>query len=871
MFIKEIRQYLHEQNLPIISAKTQQPQEAAFGDVPELCPQLADYLKAALPKGLWSHQAEAVKLALDGKDTVISTATASGKTLAFALPVVQKLLEDDKLRAFFIYPTKALASDQLETLNKICDSLGLHGVVQKFDGDVQGPERKRALRRGRIFLINPDILHATLLRLNNEPEYLEIFRNLRYVVLDECHIYSGAFGSNVAMTMRRLRQVCRRHKIEPVFLAASATTSNPQSQMQGLVGKPFHVVDESGAPTGLKHYLFLNPIAQDYLDAAMDTAARLTRRGKRFIMFCETRKQTELQYINFQQRYPDLAKQVMPYRSGYEAEDRQAIEQAMRNKTLRGVFSTSALELGVDLPDLDVCILAGLPNSKMSFLQRAGRVGRHPNSEGIVLLFPSESFVDQYYLNNPDKYFERPVESCKIHLDNRMLLVSHLACALVESGSWRDPDLAPDIFGEDFCELAKRVDEIDEDIINNPEPHSCFSLRGIDDPTYELFLPERKLGELNHSQLMREAYPEAVYLHQGRRYRVKRIYHHTRQIKIDPERSPVITFPICHASVIDRRNSTFRFKDWEDGKVKLFHTMLNVTTSTDGYRIKIGDNWTNHKYSTPINRRVITEGVWLRFEEKYSRSGLNALAHAVANTYLLTELFEPQDLATHAVVNTKSDGSSRIYFYDTVSGGLGISQGIYDNLLELLKLARHKLLPDGCNHCSDDPEEFDRGCPSCIATNRLFVERAHLSKKEGLAICDALIATLSREPQRSYELDLWKRRQTGRLVSTQPVAEPDEEIEIEEIKPKNLASVFRPGARIILSVANRSFTVKDIDFDENKVFYKATRDDGTEVRLPHSDKLTLEAGERSWLCLGCGTTMDEKIEQCPVCGIELAG
>ncbi len=543
----------------------------------------------------------------------------------------------------------------------------------------------------------------------------------------------------------------------------------------------------------------------------------------------------------------------------------------MRNGSLKGVFSTSALELGVDLPDLDVCILAGLPGSKMSFLQRAGRVGRD-QSQGVVLMFPSEKFSDQYYLAHPKKYFQRPLESCKIHIDNWKLLVSHIACALSEGGNWKDPELDSDIFGEDFCQWAKRVDELDEEIINLPEPHSSVSLRGIDDPTYTLELPERELGQVTYSQLLRETYQDAIYLHQGKRYKVKRIMHSTRQVKLEPDLGRTVTFPICHASVNDRPDP-LRLKEWEGGNVQLHHTMLTVSTFTDGYRVRQGDKWLgNYSYPSSLKRRMVTEGVWLRLADSSAgRSGLNALAHAIANTYLLTELFEPSDLATHTVVTTTKDGSTRIYFYDTVSGGLGVSQGIYATFLELLEKARQKLLPEGCKHCDQDPEAFDRGCPSCIATNRLYEDNEHLSKKEGLMLCDELIEIFRRKPQRDITFNAWKRRQSGGLIAAPLALEDDELEEIVEIAEKNSVYVYKPGSKVLVSTAKRTFEIIHDELEDTKVYYQAKRDDGTRVRLPHSDKLILQEGEGQWVCLGCGTTMEQMEARCPVCGTELAG
>lgn len=533
----------------VITDKHEEPaRQARFSKGPEvLDAKIAEYLNNQFNGNLFIHQAQAIAEVMEGKNVVLSTGTASGKTLSFAVPVFNFLMRDSRAKAMFFYPTKALAGDQLRSLSDMAVALGLGKIVYRFDGDVHEPERREALKKGRLFICTPDVLHATILRRNEDPEYDALLANLALVILDECHVYSGAFGSNMAFVIRRLRQVCKRKGCDPCFIAASATSRNPGKHLEMLVGKSFTVIDESmnGSPHSGRQFLMVKPQREDDEECVYLFISKLVDEGKRFIAFCHSRRMAELFYYRLVERFPQLKQKVMPYRSGYEPEDRRLIEESLREGTLTGVISTSALELGIDLPGLEYCIHLGLPSTSMSFWQRSGRVGRQPGVQGKIVIIPSGNAIDDYYHNHPEKLYGRQLEELVLHLDNRCLLLSHFACARAESGDFENPSLDNEIFGKDFVDLCDKIDEMEfvDDILMSPEPHRHLNIRCIDDPTYEIPSGGRLLGTITFSQLLREAYEGAVYRHMGEAYRVQRVRYKDQIVEVKPESPSAQTSP----------------------------------------------------------------------------------------------------------------------------------------------------------------------------------------------------------------------------------------------------------------------------------------------------------------------------------------
>ncbi|MDF9408229.1 MAG: ATP-dependent RNA helicase DbpA [Pelotomaculum sp. PtaB.Bin013] len=869
---ESIEMLLRQSGFSIEHEHIQAPRDGRYLNCPELHPKILAYVQSKFQGKLYLHQALGIDAALRGENVVLATGTASGKTISFALPVFNELLTEQNSRALFFYPTKALAGDQLKALQDMAASFGLGDKIYRFDGDVDTEGRKKALQKGRILLCTPDVLHTTMLKRNNEREYSTFFQNLKYVILDECHIYSGAFGSNMAFVMRRLRQVCRRKGSEYQILAASATSRDPGRHMELLTSLKFTVIDEkeNGTPSVGRRFIFTGIADDSEVGKAGDLnhlIATLTEGNLRFIAFCYSRRLTEQYYNELTLAYPALQSKVMPYRSGYEVEDRQKIENTLRDGKLCGVISTSALELGVDLPNMEYCLLIGLPSTAMSFWQRVGRVGRSSGSQGKVLIFPSDNSIDDYYRSHPGKLYERPLEELALHLDNRQLILSHYSCARVESGNFDNPELAADIFGQDFVELEEKINNIDivDDILTSNDPHNLFGIRGIDDPTYEIFTTggDKRLGTITWSQILREAYPQAVYRHMGEAYRVDRILNRDYIIKVKREKKSAGTSPAGYVTVKEKAlgGTIFRKAVWPE-MLEMYHSTVAVITRTTGYKERINNKWVQTKYPSPLQRRVITEGVWLKFLPRFGecrRNGLNAFAHAVSNLYTIHNSCDSADIATHAVIK-KLDNYAVIYFFDITSGGLGISAGLFDVFLDLLQPVEERLLK--CDHC--DPESFDRGCPACIQVPRWFEDNEHLSKEEALSILYRIKDLCKQTSPQISISSSYQHRSMGGFTSISDLAD---EMSADDMIERYGRILFQPGAIVAMRSGAEGTVVKYFE-DGGDIFYHLEMENGKVLRVKDMG-LRLIKGDQRYLCINCGNEDVNRDLLCPQCGVEL--
>lgn len=864
-----IEKLLNESGFEIVDEHVLPPREGRYEECPELNPNIMKYVNDRFQGRLYSHQAQAIKSALKGENVVLATGTASGKTISFALPVFHELLNNEDSRAMFFYPTKALAGDQLKAMQEMATNFGLGDKIFRFDGDVDTAGRKKALRKGRILLCTPDVLHSTMLKRNNEPDYDVFFKNLKFVILDECHIYSGAFGSNMAFVMRRLRQVCSRKGKSLQFLAASATSRDPGKHMKLLTSQEFVVINENGSPSGGRRFIMTDFTEDEQIPNINKVIATLVKNEKRFITFCYSRRLTEQYYNELIQSYPHIEGKVMPYRSGYEPGDRQAIENALREGRLWGVFSTSALELGVDLPNMEYCLLIGLPPTAMSFWQRVGRVGRHPGAQGKVLIFPSDNSLDDYYRTHPKKLYERPLEELALHLDNRQLILSHFACARAESGNFDNPDFDADIFGQDFVELVENIHNLDivDDVLTSNDPHSYVGIRGIGDPTYEIYTigGEKPLGTITWSQVLKEAYPQAVYRHMGEAYRVERIKNRDFLIKVKRENKKASTSPVGYVTVKERTGmggTVFRKAIWSD-LLEMYHTTVAVTTLTTGFKEKVGSGWVQKKYPNPLQRRVISEGIWIKLLPNFGecdKDGLNAFAHALSNSYTIHTPCDATEIATHSVCR-KQDNSAVMYIFDTTSGGLGISAGIFDAFLDLLPMVEERLLQ--CDHC--DLDSYDRGCPACIQVPRWFEDNEHLSKKSALNLLIKIKEICQQYQPQIFISSMYQYRSNGGLTAVNDLSY--EQVSIDALSEKFGRCVYKPGSVVKMRSGLKGNVIKQV-LEEDTLYYILQLEDKRTIRIKDMGLILIE-GEKIYLCTVCGYEDIAKNIICPECRSEL--
>src|SRR5580700_2830821 len=403
-------------------------------------PELAAAYRCKGIQGLYSHQGAAAELARAGKDFVVVTPTASGKTLCYNLPVLNAILQDPDTRALYLFPTKALAQDQLAELQDLATRLDDCFGVFTYDGDTPSDARKAIRERGHVILTNPDMLHTGI--LPHHTKWMRLFENLKYIVLDELRTYRGVFGSHLANVLRRLKRVAKFYGSDPQFICCSATIANPGDPASQLIEKEVEVIEGNGAPAGENLFLFYNPpmvnrnlgIRRSYINEATRVAKELLARKLQTIVFGNSRLHTEVLLTYLQQANPPRPGQPEPvrgYRGGYLPGERREIERGLREGRIRGVVATNALELGIDIGSLDACVMAGYAGSIASTWQRAGRAGRRSGTSCAVMV-ASSAPLDQFIVQHPDYFFGRSPEHAYIQPDNPEILVNHLKCAVFE-------------------------------------------------------------------------------------------------------------------------------------------------------------------------------------------------------------------------------------------------------------------------------------------------------------------------------------------------------------------------------------------------------------------------------------------------------
>src|ERR1700690_1052187 len=521
--------------------------EAQFAAMPSwVRPELAAAYRAKGIDRLYSHQAAAADLARAGKDFVVVTPTASGKTLCYNLPILNAILENTDTRALYLFPTKALAQDQLTELQDLSKRLDDCFGVFTYDGDTPGDALRAIRERGHVILTNPDMLHTGI--LPHHTKWTRVFENLRYIVLDELHTYRGVFGSHLANVLRRLARIAEFYGSKPQFICCSATIANPGELATQLIAEPVQVVEENGAPAAEKLFVFYNPpmvnrnlgIRRSYLNETTRVAKELLARKLQTIVFANSRLHTEVLLTYLQQANPPQPGQPEPvrgYRGGYLPGERREIERGLREGRVRGVVATNALELGIDIGSLDACVMAGYAGSIASTWQRAGRAGRRSGTSCAVMV-ASSAPLDQFIVQHPDYFFGRSPEHAYVQPDNLEILVNHLKCAAFEL------PLAPDEkFGSvNVQELCARLTEAgflhrsggNWHWVQEAYPADTVSLRSVTSDNFIIIdttgHPEsledgepEVIGECDFSSALTTVHPKAIYIHQGQQYHVEQL------------------------------------------------------------------------------------------------------------------------------------------------------------------------------------------------------------------------------------------------------------------------------------------------------------------------------------------------------------
>ncbi|HET9252831.1 MAG TPA: DEAD/DEAH box helicase, partial [Candidatus Eisenbacteria bacterium] len=671
--------------------------EAVYGDLAVPLPEaLRQVLAAQEIERLYSHQARAVDLAREGRHVVIATGTASGKSLAYHLPILERLLLEPGAVALYLFPTKALAQDQLRGLTRMAQSSGAlhHAVVAgTYDGDTPGGARRRLREQANAILTNPDMLHQGILPYHSR--WSRVFSNLRYVVVDEVHTYRGIFGSHVSNVLRRLRRVAGHYGSRPQFLLSSATIRNPGELSELLVGDRVEVVDEDGAPRGPKIFAFWNP-KHGTPDTPGRTSAsveaerilvKLMRRGVQSIVFTRSRVAAELIYRYTREqlaRDPDgLADRLSPYRGGYLPEERRSIERRLFDGELRGVISTNALELGIDVGSLDAAVLVGFPNTIASTWQQAGRAGRS-HAPALAVVVGYDDPIDQYLMRHPEYFFAQTPESAVLDPENPYVLASHLACAAYELPLSREDEL---LFGPRAPRLAELLEEdgamksLDGTRYwsSTDYPAGKVNLRTIGDDTFTIVDAKRSnavIATVDSISAVELVYPEAIYLHEGDTFFVRELDLQQKIAYVEGREVDYYTQPVLDTRLrlLERRD----VRRWDGAEVGLGTADVSwATVAFKKIRFRSLDAIGYHPLDLP-RQNLETVSVWFRPDEapraEVRFAGLNpyeamsGLRNLLITLLPLHVMCDRPDLG--GIVDSSNLGESTIFLYDRYPGGL---------------------------------------------------------------------------------------------------------------------------------------------------------------------------------------------------------
>ncbi|MBM7647052.1 DEAD/DEAH box helicase domain-containing protein [Scopulibacillus daqui] len=725
---------------------------APFPD--EMDERLINALRERGIESLYCHQTEAFKTAQSGKDFVAVTPTASGKTFCYNLPVLQGLLEDNTRRALYMFPTKALAQDQKSEMNEMIDEMGVSLKSYTYDGDTPSQIRHKIRQAGQIVITNPDMLHSAI--LPHHTKWVSLFENLHYIIIDELHTYRGVFGSHVANVIRRLKRICQYYGSHPVFICTSATIANPKEHAEALTGRKMHLIDRNGAPSVRKHFAFYNPpIVNKPLNVRRSATLEVKELAKDFlkndiqtIVFARSRVRVELLLSYLQSINTGRAERskIRAYRGGYLPSERRSIEKGLRNGEIMGVVSTNALELGVDIGQLQVCIMTGYPGSVASTWQQAGRAGRRQD-EAVILLVASSSPLDQYIIQHPDYFFERNPEEARINPDNLIILVDHIKCAAYEL-PFREDETFDGIEIEDICTFLS-----DEDVLhfqsgkwfwmNDAFPATNISLRSasqenvvIIDQTEQANV--KVIGEMDRFSAMTMLHEEAIYLHQGEQYQVEKLdwpekKAYVRQVDVNyyTDAHLAVQMDVLEIDKI-RQQDGERFET-AFGEV----TVRAMATLFKKIRFETHENIGWGPIRLP-EEEMHTNAAWISFSndmiQEYGKEAfeqaLLGISHILKHAAPLFVMCDPVDLQVVPKIKAPHNEKPTIFVYDKYPGGIGLSEKLYDMMPEMLNEV--KVMIERC--------PCESGCPSCIGTmdsgeimnKRVIVSLLTAMKGEGL-------------------------------------------------------------------------------------------------------------------------------------------
>lgn len=701
---------------------------ARFVDFPtQLDRRLVNTLKERGINQLYTHQAEAIEAIRNDDDVVIVTPTASGKTLCYNLPVLDRIMKDPNARALYLFPTKALSQDQLSELYEVIQELDVDIKTYTFDGDTPQTARRLIRSAGHIVITNPDMLHAGI--LPHHTKWIKLFENLKYVVIDEVHQYRGVFGSHLANVVRRLRRICKFYGSNPQFICCSATIANPDDLTRRIIGRGVKLINNNGAPSGERHFLLYNPpiinkqlgIRKSAINEAASLAASFLRYKIQTIVFARYRLYVEVLLTYLQRELKkDFGKgiEIAGYRGGYLPNERRRIEQGLRNGSITGVVSTNALELGIDIGRLDVSIIVGYPGSVASLWQQAGRAGRR-NGTAVTIMVANSTAINQFLCSEPKYIFEKTPESGIIDPDNLIIRSSHLKCATFELPFEKDEldemDGAEGIL--DYFADSNIVRKAGDRYHWSSEiyPAQEVSLRSASPENFVILNRSNKseiIGEVDYFSAPIFLHPDAIYLHQAKQFQVKELDWDGKRAYVD---EVDVDYYTDAETKTDLKVLAVNGEQTYDDAV-MSHGEVSVTCVTVLFKkikFETHENIGSGKLEMP-ELEMHTNSFWYAFpgdipfrinlDPSDMGGALRGLATLMGKIAPLWVMCDPSDLRAISQVRAPFTERPTIYVYENIPGGVGLSEKLFSESTRLFEAAIDHIRRCPCQS----------GCPACV-------------------------------------------------------------------------------------------------------------------------------------------------------------
>ncbi|HUJ20792.1 MAG TPA: DEAD/DEAH box helicase [Bryobacteraceae bacterium] len=755
----EFERLIDQPDSPVRAIRRQAATAGEFQEFPESVDlRLREALKRRGVERLYTHQAEAFAQIEAGKNAVIVTPTASGKTLCYNLPVLNLLLRQPEARAMYLFPTKALAEDQLHAFQATADELGSEIRAFTYDGDTPQDARKAVRSRAHAVFTNPDMLHTGI--LPHHTRWAKLFENLRFIVIDELHYYRGVYGSHLANILRRLQRICSFYGSAPQFICSSATIANPRELAETLTEAPFSLIDRSGSPAGEKYFVFYNPpvinrhlgIRRSYIHEARRVAVQLIERGQQTLVFANNRLATEILITYLKdacERGSLPGDHIRGYRGGYLPRERREIERRLRDGDIRAVVATNALELGVDIGSLDAVVMAGYPGTVASTWQRAGRAGRRQGVSAAVLV-ASSAPLDQFIIEHPEYFFGQAPEHACVNADNLEILLAHLKCAAFELPLAEGEKFGPHDLS-DLCRFLEEAGFLHHSAqawhwTSESYPADAVSLRAVTSDNVvvvDITGEPVVIAEVSFSAALTTLHEKAIYLHEARQYHVERFDYAERKAYVRQVECDYFTDAIDYTQV--KVLNEFASADIQ-GAQRL-HGDVRINRQIVGFKkIKFYtlENVGAGKLSMP-EQEMHTTSFWLHFPASFldqfedltpteKQNGLTGLGNALRSMAALRLMCDPRDLGVAIGSSTPSNSfEPNLYLYDNYPGGVGQSAPLYEMAAELLSDTADLLARCPCTD----------GCPSCVGP---VGETGERGKQAAVRILQALTNRPARTP-----------------------------------------------------------------------------------------------------------------------------